>query len=78
MVVLQGVQELAPWPEKVSRGQGSHVEEPGTWLNVPGLQGKHSDVYATPVRQEIREDKNKSWMSFLFVGGEKKKMGSYS
>lgn len=30
VVVLQGVQELAPWPEKVSRGQGSHVEEPGT------------------------------------------------
>lgn len=42
--MLQEVQELAPWPEKVSRGQGSHVEEPGTRLNVPGLHGKHSDV----------------------------------
>lgn len=52
--VLHGVQELAPRVEQVSLGQGSQEEEPGVRLKVPGLHGKHSDVYATP--EEIQKE----------------------
>jgi len=56
--VLQGVQELAPRPEYMSRGQGSQEEDPGVRLNIPGLHGKHSDVYATP--------EGEKWCHILF------------
>lgn len=56
MSVSQEVQELAPLPEYVFLGQGSHEEEPGVLLNVPGLQGKHSDMYATPKRKKSERE----------------------
>lgn len=55
MSVSQGVQELAPLPEYVFLGHGLHEAEPGALLNVPGLQGKHSDMYATPKREREKE-----------------------
>lgn len=36
-------------PEKVSAGQGWQEVEPAVGAKVPGLQGKHSEVKATPV-----------------------------
>lgn len=35
-------------PEKVSAGQGWQEAEPAAGAKVPGLQGKHSEVKATP------------------------------
>lgn len=57
--MAQGVQELAPLPEYVFLGQGWHEEEPGVLLKVPGLQGKHSDMYATPEREREKKEGGK-------------------
>lgn len=40
---------LAPFSEQVFLGHTWQLNEPGLLLKVPGLHGKHSDVYATPV-----------------------------
>lgn len=66
MSVSQGVQELAPLPEYVFLGQGSHEEEPGVLLNVPGLQGKHSDMYATPERKGEKENE-REWEGGIYI-----------
>lgn len=50
----QGWQAVAPLPEKVLAGQGWQAVEPAAGAKVPGLQGKHSEVKATPGREETQ------------------------